>query len=129
MDERVPLVGGVYCISASMLQSLYLYARGLWGSYYEEPYRAVLADIERFSRTNGDPEARLRLVREKGQAFWTKRFKEYSQLRAARLMAYLRQREPDDQVGYSILIYRLSDQDIRNALYGPLAELSLHTLR
>jgi hypothetical protein len=127
MNERVPLTGGVYCVSATMLQSLYLYARGIWGSYYEEPYREVLADVERFDRTNGDDEARRRLVGERGQAFWSKRFKEYSQLRAARLMAYLRQREPDAQIGYSILIYRLSDQDVRNALYGPLAELSRHT--
>ena len=129
MNERAPLTGGVYCISASMLQSLYLYARGRWGLYYEEPYREVLADIERFNRTSSDSEARLRLVREKGEDFWKKRFREYSQLRAARLMAYLRQREPDDQIGYSILIYRLSDRDIQNALDGPLAELSLHTLR
>lgn len=129
MNERAPLTGGVYCVSASMLQSLYLYARGRWGLYYEEPYREVLADIERFNRTSSDSEARLRLVREKGEDFWKKRFREYSQLRAARLMAYLRQREPDDQIGYSILIYRLSDRDIQNALDGPLAELSLHTLR
>ena len=44
-------------------------------------------------------------------------------------MAYLRQREPDDQVGYSILIYRLSDQDIQHALDGPLVELSGRPLR
>ena len=127
--ERDPLTGGVYCISASMLQSLYLFARGTWSAYYEKPYREVLADIEQYNRTSSDSEARFRLVREKGEGFWKKRFREYSQLRAARLMAYLRQREPDDQVGYSILIYRLSDQDIQHALDGPLVELSGRPLR
>ena len=30
---------------------------------------------------------------------------------------------PDDDIGHSILIYRLSDRDVREALYGPPAEL------
>jgi hypothetical protein len=45
------------------------------------------------------------------------------QLRFARLMAYLRRREPDDQVGWSILVYRLSDAEVRDALEGAPAEL------
>jgi len=45
------------------------------------------------------------------------------QLRFARLMAYLRHREPDDQVGWSILIHRLSDAEVQAALDGPPAEL------
>ena len=45
------------------------------------------------------------------------------QLRFARLMAYLRHREPEDQVGWSILIHRLSDIEVRAALEGPPAEL------
>lgn len=123
MNDRAPLTGGVYCISATMVQSLYLYARGRWVPEYEQAYREVLADAERYNRTSSDSEARLQLVREKGEGFWKARFKGYSQLRAARLMAYLRQREPDDHVGYSILIYRLSDAQVREALEGPPAEL------
>ncbi|MDO8546208.1 MAG: glycosyltransferase family 39 protein [Nitrospirales bacterium] len=129
LNERAPLAGGVYCVSASMLQSVYLHARGAWVPAYEQAYREVLADVERYNRTSSNSEARLRLVSEKGEGFWKNRFKRYSQLRTARLMAYLRQREPDDQVGYSILIYRLSDQDIQHALDGPLAELSGRALR
>ncbi len=123
MNDRASLTGGVYCISATMVQSLYLYARGRWVPEYEQAYREVLADAERYNRTSNDSEARRRLVREKGEGFWKARFKGYSQLRAARLMAYLRQREPDDHVGYSILIYRLSDAQVREALEGPPAEL------
>jgi hypothetical protein len=33
-------------------------------------------------------------------------------------VAYLRQREPDDHVGHSILIYRLTDADLAQALEG-----------
>lgn len=43
-------------------------------------------------------------------------------LRAARLFAHLRQREPDHQVGYSILIYDVSDAELRQALEGPPPE-------
>ncbi len=32
-------------------------------------------------------------------------------------------REPDDEVGYSILIYRLSDADVAAAIEGPPCEL------
>jgi hypothetical protein len=39
-------------------------------------------------------------------------------LRFARLTAYLRQREPDDHVGHSILIYRLTEEDLTEALEG-----------
>jgi hypothetical protein len=40
-----------------------------------------------------------------------------------RLAAFLRQREPDDNVGFSILMYRLSDNDLSRALDGPPGEL------
>ena len=41
---------------------------------------------------------------------------DYENLRFARLCIYLRAREPDDFAGYSILIYRLSQEDLELAL-------------
>lgn len=121
--EILPLTGGVYCISATMLQAVYLEPGGNWRPLYEQRYREVLADLEPYVQTSGDVDARARLVREKGQGFWAQRFRLYDQLRFGRLASYLRQQEPDDNVGYSILIYRLSDAQVQEALYGPLAEL------
>ena len=121
--EILPLTGGVYCISATMLQAVYLEPGGNWRPLYEQLYWQVLADMERYAQTSGDMEARARLVHEKGRGFWVERFKLYDQLRFGRLVSYLRQREPDDNVGYSILVYRLSDAQVQEALYGPLAEL------
>ena len=46
-------------------------------------------------------------------------FDAFNQLRFARLCAWLRPRQPDDEVGHSILIYRLTDGDLRQALTGP----------
>ena len=45
-------------------------------------------------------------------------------LRFARLCAWLRQREPDGEIGCSVLLYRLSEKDLQQALYGPPAELA-----
>ena len=106
-----------------MLQAVYLEPGGNWRPLYEQLYWQVLADMERYAQTSGDMEARARLVHEKGRGFWVERFKLYDQLRFGRLVSYLRQREPDDNVGYSILVYRLSDAQVQEALYGPLAEL------
>jgi hypothetical protein len=49
--------------------------------------------------------------------------KYYEMCRFARLTAYLRQREPDDNVNYSILVYRLTEADLARALDGPPPEL------
>jgi hypothetical protein len=118
-----PLTGGVYCISATMLQGVYLQIKRGWGPSHEQAYREVRADIERYERTRGDAESRRRLVEERGAEFWIRRFELHEQLQFARLSRYLLRREPDDQVGYSILIYRLSDAQVREALDGPLPGL------
>jgi hypothetical protein len=47
---------------------------------------------------------------------------EYNQLRFARLCHYLRVRTPDDNVGYSILIFRLSAAELKAAVEGSLQD-------
>ena len=59
---------------------------------------------------------RKNLLRQFGAAYWMRYLKGYEVLRFERLCSYLSQREPDDEVGYSILIYRLSDSDLSAAL-------------
>lgn len=105
-DTGVPpvadtLTGGVYCVSATMLQAVPIVPMGKWCRFYEQDYQRLLASDE---------------ARRGEHDLWL-------QLRFGRLAAYLRQREPDDNVGHSILIYRLSDDDVRAALSGPPAEL------
>ena len=50
---------------------------------------------------------------------WHDLFKQFDQLRTGRLVAFLRNRQPDATVGYSILIYRLTDGDVSLAVNGP----------
>ena len=119
-DEWYPLTGGIYAVSATMLQSVYTMAPGPWAAPYEQHYQAALAALRHIADPSGDQAERERLMRE----FMKDEFLAFDHLRFARLAAWLRRREPDDSVGYSILVYRLTDRDVRDALYGPPAELA-----
>ena len=48
----------------------------------------------------------------------------YHLLRFARLCQYLRARQPDAQPGYSILVYRLDQAELNDALHGDLRQLA-----
>ncbi|MGE3243248.1 MAG: ArnT family glycosyltransferase [Pirellulales bacterium] len=93
---------GVYCISASMLQGVYVDPRGPWTEKSEKIYQQLRAEM---SASTTDPAG----------------LEYFDSLRLARLCAYLRQREPDDTIGYSILIYELSADDLEQALRQPLS--------
>lgn len=115
-----PLSGGVYAISATMLQSVYIVeAQGRWRPEYERRYRGVLATLREFDRTAGDASARAALRQRVSDERWFNLFHEYERLRFARLAAYLRTREPVADIGHSILIYRLTDEEVARALATP----------
>ena len=116
--ESFPLTGGVYAISATMLQSIYTMAPGPWAVPYEQRYQDAVTDLRRIVATP-DEQQRQQL----NSDFLRDKSLLYEHLRFSRLCAFLRRRAPDDSVGYSILIYRLSDRDVREALYGPPVEL------
>ena len=116
----VPLRGGVYCISATMLQTVVGRAGGPWTKDHELKY-------QRLRRLLGPP-----LRRSESSGDWPgvpagkkldPRIAAFDALRFGRLCAFLRRREPDDRAAYSILIYRVSDEDVRAALLGPPGEL------
>lgn len=113
------LTPGVYCFSATMVQSVYNMMPGPWNQQYETDYRSTMVSMRHFDSTATDPVARQALIKETGEPFWVKTFQSVEQLRSARLAAYLRRREPDDEVGYSILIYRVNGEELARALFGP----------
>ncbi len=51
---------------------------------------------------------------------WMEIFVEFEKLRVTRLTHYLRHREPDTHVNYSILIYRVDAEELRQALDEPV---------
>jgi hypothetical protein len=125
VEDRFPWTGGTYCVSATALSNIYnklAAIRGPWRREYEDVLRRKLwRKATRFDRAAGDPEAQRRLIAKRGEAFWRDLLWTFDMLRQARLTAYLRGREPDAEVGHSILIYRLSAEEVRAALEGPVA--------
>jgi hypothetical protein len=118
-----PLTGGLYCVSATMLQSVYLKFPGHWNVIYEQGFQHLCHDIEPSARAGTDLATFERLMPHLTAADVQTGFQNYEDLRLGRLCSFLRQREPDDEVGYSILIYRLTDDDIARALGGDPSEL------
>ena len=116
--QTFPLGDGIYCLSATMLQGVYSRFHRPWTSANETLYGQVRGQINRWNSTSNDSAARKLLLQEEGSENWAACIKIYGDLRLARLCAYLRHRAPDDQVGYSILIYRLSNEEVQQALDG-----------
>lgn len=104
-----PMTGGVYCISATMFQQIYTVVRHGWTAEHERRY-AELSEWNKPFRGG-----QISTPRETAIPL----FIELEHLRFGRLCASLQERTPDAEVGYSILIFRLTDNDVRNALEGP----------
>jgi tetratricopeptide (TPR) repeat protein len=104
---------GLYCVSATALRSVYDEPLGRWCRKFEATYQRSREYLEA-DPAAGDPDASA--VRQAAvQAF--------NMLQAGRLRAFLRQRQPDADVGGSILVFRLTAADLAAALRGPPAEL------
>jgi 4-amino-4-deoxy-L-arabinose transferase-like glycosyltransferase len=108
-----PLTGGIYCISATMLQQVYLLDESRWTRNYEARYQRLR---QRLPEGNGRQTSSLSAQVPAG-GLNADDLERLARLQFARLCAYLRRRGPDDNVGYSILIYRLTDAEVHRALY------------
>ncbi len=104
-EPRAPLTAGTYVISVTRLVGLY--DAGLRASYWTDAARAAYAERARTLAVAPPPDApsgvRVRYEQAvRDQADW----------RARRLVSRLRHRNPDAYVGYTMLLFRLSDDDI-----------------
>jgi hypothetical protein len=117
-----PLTGGLYCVSATMVQPVYMAFPGRWNAAYETAYQQLRGEIEEASRGGADMATFQRAAPHMKPDDLQTAFRQYEDLRFGRLASFLRLREPDAEVGYSILIYRLTDDDVRRALAGPPPE-------
>jgi len=114
---------GTYLISATMLPSLEQLATGPWGPWndrYEREYQNLVKVSAVFLRD--DTPARLAALKEGSVYDWMKVLNDYDAYRFARLCAFLRQREADDTINGSILVYHLTAADLSAALDGPMPE-------
>lgn len=113
---------GVYCISATMLSQVYSPVRGPWTPEAEREYQRLRAQEPLF-RTYWQNPATRREVHALGAAeSFEETWQRYDTLRFARLCHYLRARQPDAVVGYSIFIYRLTAAEVDAVLNRPYSE-------
>jgi 4-amino-4-deoxy-L-arabinose transferase-like glycosyltransferase len=120
--QQMPLEPGTYCISATMLQGVYSRLFGPWTEAYEKYYQQVTAEINRLAEEMKNDPALAEQIKHDPNATEERRrvfdtITAYNHARAARLFAFLRLREPDDFVGYSILVYRLDERDLEAAQF------------
>ena len=115
---------GTYCISATMFQNVYTKPFGPWQPHYEEAYQSLKKQVDEFHKLQAtDLDAfKTQMQNPKNAAKWTKVFSEFDGYRFGRLCAYLRLREPDEQVAYTILVFKLNSEDIDRAMNQPVTE-------
>jgi len=102
-----PVRGGWFVISATHLPLVYFPTRGPWTDKHERLYRDLLA--RRAAAQPGEtssPELSLALM-------------DLEVLQFSRLAHSLRDRDPVQVVGGSLLVFRLTDEEVGRALFGP----------
>ncbi len=122
-QQIVPMQGGLYCVSATLLQSVYSPFPGPWCAPYENLYGQTIHEISAWQAVQGDKDASENYLQKVGRDHLEQVMRAYRQLSFGRLCAYLRTRPPDADAGHSILIYRLTDDEVKKALTGPAVEL------
>ena len=69
-----------------------------------------------FARASENEQAWAALMQQTGAGVLAAAVRAVRSVETGRLVAFLRAREPDAMIGYSILIYRLTDADVAQAL-------------
>ncbi|MCO4772651.1 MAG: glycosyltransferase family 39 protein [Deltaproteobacteria bacterium] len=115
-----PLEPGLYAVSATMLQGVYLGQRGPWTAEKEADYQSTGSLWRTWMLSGESPSSRAAMVRDAGGAAVLKsQLDLYSELRFLRLSHWLKERgEPIGRGGWSVLIYRLDQGDLAAALGG-----------
>jgi len=122
--EALRLTAGTYFISATLLQPVIQPTRGAFGPWNERVERQyqTLREVVAPLLSDDPTERRAALARLPAET-WAENLSAHEYLRFRRLTTFLRQRDPDDNVGYSILVYHISADELSRALDGPPVEL------
>jgi hypothetical protein len=106
-----PLKAGWYIISATNFVQAYMPTRGPWTRQKESLYVEILQRLQspqaRHSQTDSERKQVLSDCMD------------LELLQASRLFLYLQNRTPETVIGGSLLVIRLTDDEIREALYTP----------
>jgi 4-amino-4-deoxy-L-arabinose transferase-like glycosyltransferase len=119
-----PYGPGIYAISATLFESDYTATFGPWSTGYEQDFQKYLKDVQIYEPALRDPAYHEQLLKLHPQAEWDAAFGWFDVFRFGRLCAWLRHhRPPDATIGYSLLIWRLSGEDLQAAMLGPAPEI------
>ena len=110
---------GLYCISATILQQVYGVTGGTWTVKEEREYQMLRAREPYFREYWKNPAIHDELQRLGTAQVFEQSWQRYDALRLTRLTAFLRARAPEAMIGYSILIYRLTEAEVNTAVNGP----------
>ncbi len=119
-----PLSAGIYCLSATMLQQVYSPLHGAWTLDRESEYQKLRLLEPLLLAYQNEPVRRAELQREAPAANWLTAWRRYELLRFARLSHVLRVRPPIANIGYSILVFRLSAEEVAAATGESLKDWS-----
>lgn len=103
--EVFRLEPGVYCISATMLSGVYLPPLRPWTGQNRRNFLRYQQMLGQALAAQGQPTDRATL----------RSYLLFDKVRFIRLAAALRKREPDAQVGYSVLIYYVGAEELARA--------------
>jgi hypothetical protein len=109
-SDPVACQAGTYCFSATQLILPGL-GRPPWDAGRENEYEGLLERFREMEETTP-----LRMDNPASVRNWQSFVQTFAQLQSERLRSYLISRKPDAMVGYSILIFRLSDAELHEAL-------------
>ncbi len=120
----VELEPGLFCVSATMLQDVYSPYAGPWSAKREGNFRQLLSRM-REEMAEGKRSTRLgEFGLGPEHLLWNA-----DRARFARLALYLRHRTPDARVGHTILVHRLTAEELHVVVEADFAELAESILR
>lgn len=122
--EITPLRPGYYCVSVNLLVGIYHMMRGPWNIEFESNYQKIRMLLPLFDQAPRGSENRRRIR----QIMSIEDMATIQTMREERLLALLRQRPPDDRISPSILVYKVTAEEIQQAIYGPPAEMKTNPL-
>lgn len=108
LDFSFELQAGIYCISATRLALMFNPFGPVWKAEWEPEYVELAREMDHLRLSSSGT-----VLPSTMSADLQKRINRYRQMRLAKLCTVLRKWEPDASVGYSILIYRLDEEDLK----------------
>lgn len=123
------LTAGWYCISATSFAQLSIYGASEhrtgvplatdWRPEHERLYQSLRPAMAEFEQLPHDRTARQNWLRNWRPTDHQAVYDLYQKLRFTRICGHLRRRGPDEWIGYSILVFNVTDDQIRAYIDGP----------